>query len=83
MNWLEETRFELKKDLQAAAEAARTSGELSFEQLPDFVIERPRDKAHGDFAANLAMLLARQAKMAPRFTWKRWRLPARALSIFI
>ena len=40
MNWLEETRFELKKDLQAAAEAARTSGELSFEQLPDFVIER-------------------------------------------
>lgn len=66
MNWLEETRFELKKDLQAAAEAARTSGELSFEQLPDFVIERPRDKAHGDFAANLAMLLARQAKMAPR-----------------
>lgn len=66
MNWLEETRFYLRKDLQAAAEAARAAGELSYDELPDFVIERPRDKAHGDMAANLAMLLARQAKMAPR-----------------
>lgn len=65
MNWLEETRAELKKDLIAAAEAARAAGELNFEVLPDFVIERPREKAHGDFAANLAMLLARQARMAP------------------
>lgn len=66
MNWLAETRFYLKQDLQAAAEAARSAGLLNFEELPDFVIERPREKAHGDFAANLAMLLARQAKMAPR-----------------
>ena len=66
MNWLAETRFYLKQDLQAAAEAARSAGLLNFEELPDFVIERPRGKAHGDFAANLAMLLARQAKMAPR-----------------
>lgn len=65
MNWLEETRYELKKDLCAAAEAARAAGELNFETLPDFVIERPREKSHGDFAANLAMLLARQAHMAP------------------
>lgn len=66
MNWLAETRFHLKQDLQAAAEAARAAGELKFEQLPDFVIERPREKAYGDFAANIAMLLARQAKMPPR-----------------
>jgi arginyl-tRNA synthetase len=65
MNWLEETRFYLKKDLAEAAEAAKADGELNFEELPDFVIERPREKAHGDFAANIAMLLARQAKMAP------------------
>lgn len=66
MNWLAETRYHLKQDLQAAAEAARAAGELNFEQLPDFVIERPREKAHGDWAANIAMLLARQAKMPPR-----------------
>ncbi len=66
MNWLEETRRELRLDLTQAAERARAAGEISFETLPDFVIERPREKAHGDFAANLAMLLARQAKMPPR-----------------
>lgn len=66
MNWLEETRFYLKEDLRQAAEAARAAGELNYAGLPDFVIEQPREKAHGDFAANLAMLLARQAKMAPR-----------------
>ncbi len=33
---------------------------------PDFVIEKPREKAHGDFAVNAAMLLARPAKLAPR-----------------
>lgn len=66
MNWLAETRKYLKLDLAAAAEAARAAGEINFSELPDFVIERPREKAHGDYAANLAMLLARQAKLPPR-----------------
>ncbi len=66
MNWLEETREALRKDLTQAAEQARAAGEIAYETLPDFVIERPREKAHGDFAANVAMLLARQAKMPPR-----------------
>lgn len=66
MNWLEKTREALRRDLTQAAEQARAAGEISFETLPDFVIERPREKAHGDFAANVAMLLARQAKMPPR-----------------
>nr|WP_277998760.1 arginine--tRNA ligase [Moorella sulfitireducens] len=52
--------------LRDAAAAARAAGELSFETLPDFVIETPRDKSHGDFAANLALLLARQARQSPR-----------------
>ena len=29
-------------------------------------IERTRDVAHGDFASNLAMMLARELKSAPR-----------------
>ena len=66
MNWLEETRQELRKDLTQAAEAARAAGEISVETVPDFVIERPHEKAHGDFAANMAMLMSRQAKMPPR-----------------
>ena len=33
---------------------------------PDFVIERPKDRSHGDFSTNAAMLLAKPAKSNPR-----------------
>ncbi len=35
-------------------------------ELPEVQIERTKDKAHGDFACNIAMMLARPAKMNPR-----------------
>ena len=34
--------------------------------LPDFVIERPKDRSHGDFASNVAMALAKPARTNPR-----------------
>ncbi len=34
--------------------------------IPDFVVEAPRSKAHGDLATNLAMLLAKKQKRPPR-----------------
>ena len=34
--------------------------------VPEFAIERPKDRAHGDFSANAAMLLAKAAKTNPR-----------------
>ena len=33
---------------------------------PDFVIERPKTREHGDFASNAAMLLAKAARSNPR-----------------
>ena len=33
---------------------------------PAIIVERTRDRAHGDFACNIAMMLAKQAKMKPR-----------------
>jgi arginyl-tRNA synthetase len=33
---------------------------------PEFVVERPKDRSHGDFSANVAMLLAKPAKSNPR-----------------
>lgn len=33
---------------------------------PDFVIERPKERAHGDFSSNAAMLLAKAARSNPR-----------------
>jgi arginyl-tRNA synthetase len=66
MGVLESLKQGIYAGLSGAAEEARRQGRLSYDELPDFVLELPRDSAHGDMAANLAMLLARQAKTAPR-----------------
>ena len=41
-------------------------GKLPAQDTPEFQIERARDKAHGDFACNIAMILAKQVKQNPR-----------------
>jgi arginyl-tRNA synthetase len=48
------------------AHAAREAGDLAFDALPEFEIETPRNPQFGDYAANLAMLLAKQARRNPR-----------------
>lgn len=57
---------ELAGFLTKAAQAAKEAGKLEYSELPDFVIEVPREKEHGDFASNLALLLAKEAKKSPR-----------------
>ena len=52
--------------LEQAAAQAKAQGELNFEELPDFVLEEPRERQYGDLATNLAMVMARQAKRSPR-----------------
>jgi len=47
--------------------ALRSAGTLPADcPAPDFVIERPKERAHGDFSCNAAMLLARAARTNPR-----------------
>lgn len=59
-------RDRIAQRIREAADAARSEGQLGFEQLPPFVLEVPRERNHGDLAANLAMLLARVERKAPR-----------------
>lgn len=66
MNPIEKLREILQKIIIDALEQGRTGGNISFDNIPDFSIEVPNDKGHGDFASNVAMLLAKQARMAPR-----------------
>jgi arginyl-tRNA synthetase len=66
VNIVENIKQSLLTITAQAAEDAKNAGELSFEILPDFVLEVPREKTHGDFAVNLAMLLAKEAKRNPR-----------------
>ena len=60
----------LKKKLREliiqAVETARDAGELTFDTLPAFEVEAPKQAEHGDLASNIALVLAKQAKMAPR-----------------
>lgn len=63
---VEEVRSKLAEALKGALAAARRSGAIRVDEIPDFTVEVPREKDHGDFATNLAMLLAKPARMAPR-----------------
>jgi len=48
-------------------EALRAAGTLPADAAtPDFVVERPKTREHGDFATNAAMLLAKAARSNPR-----------------
>lgn len=62
MSVLEQTEQKLK---QVISDAIVKTG-LVGEDFPEIMLEKPKDKAHGDFAANIAMQLARIAKKAPR-----------------
>lgn len=60
----------MKKKLEAlllqAVETLKTQGALDWDISPNVSIERTRDSQHGDFASNLALLLAKPAKSNPR-----------------
>jgi arginyl-tRNA synthetase len=57
---------ELEVAVQAAVSACFEAGELTG-TLPDtVVIERPKNRAHGDYATNIALRLAKSAGRPPR-----------------
>ena len=65
MNPIENIKSELRDILIAALESCRAAGLIAYDRIGDFVIEKPREKEHGDYATNIAMVMAREAKMAP------------------
>jgi arginyl-tRNA synthetase len=63
LNIVEQVQLKLKDEIKAAVIKAELATE---EQLPDVILETPKDKANGDYSTNMAMQLARVAKKAPR-----------------
>jgi arginyl-tRNA synthetase len=57
---------QLQQALAQALASAREKGLLQYENLPEILIQRPSEAAFGDYSTNLAMAMAREAKMAPR-----------------
>ncbi len=63
MNIAEQVQSKLKEEIKQAVIKA---GLASEENIPDVILETPKDKTHGDYSTNMAMQLARVAKKAPR-----------------
>lgn len=56
---------ELSAAVQGAISAAQAAGTLPRFDIPDVLVERPRETTHGDYATAVALQLARPARMAP------------------
>ncbi len=56
----------LRKAVENALEQAMQKGELPQSPLPDFALEVPGDRSHGDWACNAAMVGAKAFHSAPR-----------------
>lgn len=63
MTVVEKVKQQLKAEIADAVIKAQLAEES---QLPQVILELPKDKGHGDFATNMAMQLAKIAKKAPR-----------------
>jgi len=57
---------ELREMIAAAIDGAVAAGEMPRVDQPDFVLERPRLKAHGDWATNAALSLSAELGRSPR-----------------
>ncbi len=66
MNHISASADEAKSLILEAMGRLVADGTFSAEPLPAFNIEIPADRAHGDFAANVAMVSAKTLHMAPR-----------------
>ncbi|MGE7660168.1 arginine--tRNA ligase [Peribacillus sp. NPDC097197] len=63
MNIVNEVQEKLKQEIK---DAVIKAGLATEEQVPQVVLELPKDKAHGDYSTNMAMQLTKIAKKAPK-----------------
>lgn len=61
-----EIREKIRQAVKSAILTAQENGEIAVDALPEIHLEIPREKAHGDYATNAAMMLAKPAKLPPR-----------------
>jgi len=66
LNLVEQFVNKICASLEDSLERAKSEGKINYESIPAFVVEVPREKNHGDFATNIAMLMAKEARKAPR-----------------
>ena len=62
----EAMKQKIEELIRLAVETLKADGIIGLEIIPPITIERTRDLQHGDFASNLALVLAKPAKANPR-----------------
>ncbi|MGB9679057.1 MAG: arginine--tRNA ligase [Thermoanaerobacteraceae bacterium] len=65
-NIIQKVKEDIKNILIKAIEKAKSDGILPISEVPKIELEEPKEKQHGDLAANTAMVMAKSAKMPPR-----------------
>ncbi len=56
----------IRSIVKKSLEAAHKNGDLPSDAFPDITIEEPKNETQGDFSSNIAMVMAKLQKMAPR-----------------
>lgn len=66
MNFIESIRGRLEALVSVSVQELIDREEIISSGIPSYAIEVPREKNRGDFAVNVAMLMAREARKPPR-----------------
>lgn len=66
MSFVQTRRQQVASALASALSSAMAGGDLPSVELPAFVVEEPPAPTFGDWSSNLAMVLAKPCRMAPR-----------------
>ncbi len=56
----------VKKQIVSALSQAKKNGDLNLPEMPEIIVEEPKDEKLGDFATTLAMQLARSERKNPK-----------------
>ncbi|MCF8000781.1 MAG: arginine--tRNA ligase [Halanaerobiales bacterium] len=65
-NIIKKVEKNLKKSIKEALVITLNQENIELEQIPEIKVEVPREKEHGDYATNIAMVMAKHFKRAPR-----------------
>jgi len=65
-NMVEWVEKKLIKAIKSALKTTMQEQDIKIEPIPDIKVEVPREKEHGDYATNIAMVTAKHFKRSPR-----------------
>jgi len=67
-NVIQNLTEEIKQVITNSLAKACDKGELPQVEVPEIIIETPREEEHGEFSSNIAMQITKQVKKAPKQT---------------